>query len=483
MTIAQNYPAIKPSLLLDFANVKALDPRVTFARASTATYYDGHTVAKAEQNLLSYSQEFGNGIWEVQDGATKGAAVTAPDGTATAREIVLTTTSGTARVQQGVPVVSGLAYTFSVWARVASGTLDIKIGNLLGGAWDNISLTTTWQRFSVIQTATVTGNRYPSIAVLSTAGTIEVWGAQLEQRSAGGAYTPTTDQPITNYIPLLQTASANVPRFDHDPATGESLGLLVEEQRTNLVLNSDTLSTQNVTVTAVAHTLSFYGTGQIVLSGTATATVVGLGAFPSRVTLTFTPTAGTLTLTVTGTVEKAQLEAGAFPTSYIPTVASQVTRSADSASMTGTNFSDWYNQAASTFYSEHQSVPATNQRIYAASDGTGNNAIQGVLTNSGGSGLSFEVRYSGAVVASVLGSIVPVNGQYYKIAGSYAVNDISAARDSVLGTTDTSANTPVVDRFYIGAGYTGVNYINGTIKKLAYYPQRLTNAQLQALTS
>jgi hypothetical protein len=45
----------------------------------------------------------------------------------------------------------------------------------------------------------------------------------------------------------------------------------------------------------------------------------------------------------------AQLEAGAFPTSYIPTVASQVTRSADSASMTGTNFSDWYRADEGTF--------------------------------------------------------------------------------------------------------------------------------------
>jgi hypothetical protein len=46
----------------------------------------------------------------------------------------------------------------------------------------------------------------------------------------------------------------------------------------------------------------------------------------------------------------AQLEAGAFPTSYIKTEASQVTRSADSASMTGTNFSEWYRQDEGTVY-------------------------------------------------------------------------------------------------------------------------------------
>jgi hypothetical protein len=37
----------------------------------------------------------------------------------------------------------------------------------------------------------------------------------------------------------LQTAATDVPRFDHNPATGESLGLLVEEARTNLVLRSE----------------------------------------------------------------------------------------------------------------------------------------------------------------------------------------------------------------------------------------------------
>jgi hypothetical protein len=36
----------------------------------------------------------------------------------------------------------------------------------------------------------------------------------------------------------LQTAATNVPRFDHNPTTGESLGLLVEEQRTNSIRNN-----------------------------------------------------------------------------------------------------------------------------------------------------------------------------------------------------------------------------------------------------
>ena len=51
---------------------------------------------------------------------------------------------------------------------------------------------------------------------------------------------------------VLRTAANDVPRFDHNPTTGESLGLLVEEARTNLLLNSATLSTQNVTVSAAA---------------------------------------------------------------------------------------------------------------------------------------------------------------------------------------------------------------------------------------
>src|SRR4029077_17321879 len=57
----------------------------------------------------------------------------------------------------------------------------------------------------------------------------------------------------------MQTAATNAPRFDYDPVTHALRGLLIEEQRTNLLLNSATLGTQSVTVTATATTLSFYG--------------------------------------------------------------------------------------------------------------------------------------------------------------------------------------------------------------------------------
>lgn len=84
----------------------------------------------------------------------------------------------------------------------------------------------------------------------------------------------------------------------------------------NELVSTDTLATQDVTVTAAERTLSFKGTGTVTLSGASTAgPLVGTGA-EDIVSLTFTPTAGTLTLTVTGTVEEAQLELGASRTNY-----------------------------------------------------------------------------------------------------------------------------------------------------------------------
>jgi hypothetical protein len=73
--------------------------------------------------------------------------------------------------------------------------------------------------------------------------------------------------------------------------------------------------------------LSFFGTGSVTLSGVATGTLNGTGA-NNRVSLTFTPTAGSLTLTVSGSVTLAQLEQSAFATDYIPNASTVASASA-----------------------------------------------------------------------------------------------------------------------------------------------------------
>ena len=86
--------------------------------------------------------------------------------------------------------------------------------------------------------------------------------------------------------------------------------------RRNLLLATDTLATQSLTVAAVAHTLAFTGTGTVTLSGASTAgPLVGTGA-GNRVSLTFTPTAASLTLTVSGSVTLGQLQLGSTDTAY-----------------------------------------------------------------------------------------------------------------------------------------------------------------------
>jgi hypothetical protein len=619
MSIQSNFPAIKPTLLLDFANTKQLDPRITFTRASTATYY-GTQTAKAEENLLLQSQTFDNASWIGLGITTTADTSAAPDGTTTADSINELATTEAHRCAQNVTLIVGQTYTVSVFVKplngrefqISFGASDVS-GNpranfnltsgILGDVGSGLTATITASTngfyrctttfvaadsalsvsFCAITTATAA--RQESYAGDVTKGII-LWGAQLEQRSAATAYTVTTTQTITNYVPQLLTAASGVARFDHNPTTFESLGLEIEEQRTNLILQSEAYNVSpwassspysvtantaiapdgaqtadalivesgqssfanNVTrqvvskaASAIQYTRSTYfkalGATTSVrlsdfgnLSANSASVIVSLidgsvitapsitGSFSGasvavsnagngwwRVAFTYTtdahtsltvrsfPYVGATPLTGNGfsglLAWGAQLEAGAFSTSYIPTVASQVTRAADAASMTGTNFSSWFNQGEGTIYAEGLlSNPAVTgvqtRRFVDINDGTINNKI---IFGRAATASDLRVTYtvSGTNVNGTNGQTASNVFPSAKVAVAYEAADYAFSPNGAPVTTSTAANVPVVNRLDIGSNFdnSATASANGTIKKIAYYPMRLVNAQLQALTS
>jgi hypothetical protein len=284
---------------------------------------------------------------------------------------------------------------------------------------------------------------------------------------------------------LLQSATTNEARFDHNPTTGESLGLLVEEARTNLLLNSATLSTQSVTVAAAANTLSFYGTGTVTLTGVSTAgPLVGTGA-NNRVSLTFTPTVGVLVLTVSGSVTNAQLEAGAFATSYIPTTTATVTRAADVASITGTNFSSFYNQTEGTVFSDCLSTFSTTQvlvNIGATAANTATSAIS-LASNLTSSQKRVRVRDAASADQASLALGASSSGSRTRIAAAIKANDFAASLDGGTAMTDTSGTVPTVVLMEIGCAPSGVILGTQLHRRLTYWPTRLADTTLQSITA
>lgn len=122
----------------------------------------------------------------------------------------------------------------------------------------------------------------------------------------------------------VMQAPANALAFDHGSGRRR---MLLEGAATNLLYPSAAPTAAfSLTVTAQVYTLSFWGTGAIVLSGAHVATVNGGSG---RTTYSFTPTAGSLTLTPSGTALRVQLEVGSVATSYIATTTAAVTRTTD----------------------------------------------------------------------------------------------------------------------------------------------------------
>ena len=283
---------------------------------------------------------------------------------------------------------------------------------------------------------------------------------------------------------VMRSAAVNAPRWDYDPSTLALRGLLIEEARTNVLLNSATLSTQSVTVTAQAYTLSFTGTGTVTKSGTATGALVGTGV-GQRVTQTFTPTAGTLTLTVTGTVSNAQIEAGAFATSYVPTTSAAVTRAQDRCSISAANMAPWFNALTGSWFAEFvfQNPTSPNIRILASlGQPAGGSAgmvfvdpAQHVAQYDGGTAL---VTTSPALVVNAVskGASTWAAGTGQVCGNGGAV--LSGAMPGGFGTLSTLGVC-----FLIPSNPGVTDNATGYLRRVSYWSRALTGAEMQTVTT
>ena len=575
-----------------------LDSRVTFTRGSNATMVDNTgKIVYAPANLNLQSEGFDTASWSKTLCTVTADALASPTGAVNADLVTDNSTSGT-ELTQAVTVTSGaivahsryFKYGNNQWVRLilgdatnfVRGWFDIQNGAVgattVGGTGGNASVTITnagngWYRCTLIGSLTgITSYGCSSMTAVANSnvtrvsgGTYYVWGAQLEQltyQTVPGPYVTTT------------SAAYYGPRLEYNPVTLAPLGLLIEEQRTNLVLYSaafndatwtveagsvtansavspDGTSTadlyvpdvtssvlhrvrQSATTTAVAHTISVFakgggysklgiregsvtgayatfnlsGAGSVIEQGSGgTATVVAVGNGWYRATVSFTASVsaridcyalpdsyssgdpvgylfsgdGVSGVLLWG----AQIEAGAFVTSYIPTVASQVTRTADIATMTGTNFSTWYNASEGTFFSSFEASPNTFTTYVAASNGVV--AQNSMHMDNDGAGNMRAAYYSGSSAVALLGlGAVGTLGAVNKMASAYKVNDFAASRNGGAVVTHTLGAVPVgVVQLNIGADPSGaaVNVSNTHIRQIAYFKDRLTNAQLQALTA
>jgi hypothetical protein len=200
-----------------------------------------------------------------------------------------------------------------------------------------------------------------------------------------------------------------------------------------------------------------------------------LGGYPTGATLdvygaqyTGNGTSGTL-------FYGAQLEAGAFATSYIPTVASQVTRAADSASMIGNNFARWYTQGAGTVFADTLGG-VTFARMFTISDASISNQIFSEFGTA-----SAQSVYTAGTFVVQQGTI---SAGANKVANGYATNNFGVSINGGTALSDTSGNLAAsYTKLDIGQSWNGTVQLNGTIKRIAYYPRRLANTELQGITS
>ena len=418
-----NFPSVRPTLDLDFANTKTLDPRITFTRASGGSYvgadglikyagvnearFDhdpvtgeslGLLIEESRQNLLRYSEEADNPVWNILGSSiiVDPNSTTSPDGNQTADKVQEAAIVGSHSIEfTGFAFQQNITYTVSFFAKAAERTR-------LRVTWPNIF--TNRIAFVDIDTSTY--------GVISDGGTI------------------TNIYPFGNgWFRIVSTSTCT------STTTGARAGITLVDTGTNVNYTGD-------------------GTSGIYIWG-------------------------------------AQLEVGASPTSYIPTQGSARTRAVDSALITGKNFSDFYNQSEGTFCvsSSFYADGGAAQLIFQVDNGSGGYRSGITFRNelSGNQIRAYDINASASNIAfdfwTHTGSTINTE---YKTAFALKSNDMAAVTNYPEGTYGLVSSTSRILRerttLRLGSAISNTTQLNGTISQLTYYPKRLPNQQLQVLT-
>jgi len=383
--------------------------------------------------------------------------------------------------------------------------------------------------------------------------------ANAKRLPAGFVYTMTSPQTYFDAMGVMRTAAAGVPAFDHDPVTGESLGIQMFEARTNLLLRSEELDNaawakSGSTVTANSevapngtttmdkivesaisephfvaqdvasqpagsYTFSLFvkpagrtkisllnaaGSGNSVIfdlvamtattdTGGATGRIVTLPAGVYRLEMTFT-TSTSLALSMRGYLMSggaityagdgvsgmhawgAQLEAGAFATPYIPTTSATVTRTMPQLYIN--TDTSWFNALEGTLYAKSTSPITSADKVAAVLVSTFGNFIY-VGQRGGVAGGSAAIQTSSISQISLQDSVASDTSAG---ALAYKFNDGAISLNGASAYVDGSVNIPSISALYVGSLLTS-SPLNGRIPKVAYWPRRLPNAELTALTT
>ena len=207
--------------------------------------------------------------------------------------------------------------------------------------------------------------------------------------------------------------------------------------------------------------------------------IVGTAFIQPQIYLVF---ASGVAIDITLRIGLPQLEQGAFATSVIPTTTTALTRSADVASVN--TLSPWFNSTSGTTYFEGVSFDTTSggfPRANQFNDGTNNNVIQ--ITRNNGSGTARMSVVSGGSPQAAADATAWTLNATTKAALAYAANDFAIVANGGAVTTDTSGTVPTVTAFSLGAGTPGIAQLNGYLRRITYYPRRLSNAELQTITA